>query len=177
LNADETIHHAIERTVKAVTLRPAVGQGTGVLKARLRPGLACDIEAGDWKLVCGMPDAFGGTNEGPTPGVFGRAALGACLAISYGMWAARLNVPLESVEVELQADYDSRGELAVSEDIRPGYLAMRYIVRIESQASEADVLRMIDSADHHSSYLDMFRHGVPVTRELQLSAPASAPAA
>ena len=71
----------------------------------------------------------------PTPGVFGRAAFGSCLVIGYAMWAARLEIPIESLEVEVHSDFDARGELGVSADVRPGHTAIRYIVRMTSDAS------------------------------------------
>ena len=92
---------AIERSVKAVSLRPAVGQGTAKTKATLRPGLACDVEEGPYKLTVGMTEKYGGTNAGPNPGVLGRASLASCLAIGIGMWAARMEVPIDSLEVEV----------------------------------------------------------------------------
>jgi uncharacterized OsmC-like protein len=160
------IKTAIERNVKAVTLRPGVGQGTAVTRVRLRDGLACDISEGSWSLTAGMTEKYGGTNEGPNPGVLGRAALGSCLAIGYGMWAARLGVPITSLEVEIQADYDVRGELGVDEHVRPGYAAMRYVVRVASPAPEADVRNAIDTADRFSSWRDNVKNAVPLEREL-----------
>jgi uncharacterized OsmC-like protein len=55
--------------------------------------------------------------------VLGRGALGSCLALGYAMWAIRLDVPIESLEVDVEADYDTRGELGVADDIPPGYTA------------------------------------------------------
>jgi hypothetical protein len=109
--SQDQIRTAIERNVKAVTLRPSVGQGTAVTKATLRDGLTCDVQEGPWTLVAGMTEKYGGTNAGPNPGVYGRAALGSCLVLGYAMWAARLGVPLDALEVEVHASYDVRGEL------------------------------------------------------------------
>ena len=172
MNGVDAIRTALERNAKAVSLRPAVGQGTAISRARLRDGLSCDVQEGNWKLVVGMPQSMGGANEGPTPGVFGRAAFGTCLAISYGMWAARLGVSLESVEIDVYADYDARGELDASSDVRPGYLEIRYVVRIESSAPESDVLRVLDTADKCSTFVDVFSNGVPLRREVQISTSA-----
>ena len=172
MNGVDVIRTALERNAKAVSLRPAVGQGTAISRARLRDGLSCDVQEGNWKLVVGMPQSMGGANEGPTPGVFGRAAFGTCLAISYGMWAARLEVSLESVEVDVYADYDARGELDALSDVRPGYLEIRYVVRIESSAPESDVLRVLDTADECSTFVDVFSNGVPLRREVQISTSA-----
>jgi uncharacterized OsmC-like protein len=118
-----------------------------------------------------MTDAYGGSNAGPNPGVYGRGAVGSCLAIGYSMWAARLGIPIASLEVEVQADYDARGELAVSDSVRPGYLAMRYIVTVESSAPRDDIIRMLDSADRCSSWRDDIANGVPLTRDVRILAP------
>jgi hypothetical protein len=84
------------------------------------------------------------------------------------MWAARLGVPLDSVEVEVQADYDSRGELGVSDDVPPGYTQVRYIVTVASGACEADVRRVIDTGDKYNPYRDVFSRANDVRRELKI---------
>jgi uncharacterized OsmC-like protein len=166
----ERVREVLERSVKAVTLRPAVGRGTAVTKVRLGPGLACEVVDGPWRLTVGAPETYGGANDAPNPGVYGRTALGSCLAVGYGMWAARLRVPLDALEVEVQADYDARGELGVADDVRPGYTEVRYIVRVESPAPEADVLRVLDTAERYSSYWDDFANPVPLRREVHITA-------
>jgi uncharacterized OsmC-like protein len=171
MDDSEKIKAALERNVQAVSLRPSVGQGTAVTKVRLRPGLACEVEEGPWRLTVGMTEKYGGSNAGPNPGIYGRAALGSCLAVGYAMWAARLGVPLDALEVEVQADYDLRGELGVSADVHPGYSEMRYVVRVESQAPESDVLRVLDTADQHSSYRDDFSRAIPLRRQVKLTTP------
>ena len=171
MGGSEIIRTALERNVKAVTLRPSLGKGTAATRVRWRHGLTCEAEDGPWKLVAGMTDKYGGDNAGPNPGVYGRTALGSCLVIGYAMWAARMGIPLRALEVEVQADYDVRGELGVAEEVRPGYQGMRYIVNIESDAPEEDVMRMLDVAEKHSSYLDDFANSVPVRREVRFVAP------
>jgi uncharacterized OsmC-like protein len=170
--SDNEIRTAIERNVKAVTLRPSVGQGTAVTRVRLREGLACDIEEGPWTLTAGMTPKYGGTNAGPNPGVLGRAALGSCLAIGYAMWAARLGVPIDSLEIEIQADYDVRGELAVADEVRPGHAQIRYIVSVSSPASAEDVERWLDTADRYSSWRDNIANAVPLVCERRVTSTA-----
>ena len=114
MEGSATIRAALERNAKAVAVRPSVGQGTALTKARLQPGLACDIEEGPWRFTVGMTEKYGGSNAGPNPGILGRGALGSCLAIGYGMWAARLGVPIDSLDVEVEADYETRGHAEFS---------------------------------------------------------------
>jgi len=162
------IKEALERNVKVLSARPSVGQGTAVTRVTLHPGLACDVEDGPWKFSVGMTEKYGGQNNGPNPGVYGRAALGSCLAIGYGMWAARLEIPVRSLTVEVRAKYDVRGELGVDASVRPGYGDIVYVVTVDTDATEADVHRWLDMADRHSSWLDDLRNPVPVSRELHI---------
>lgn len=171
MSSPETIRTALERNVKAVSLRPSVGRGTASTRAELRPGLECRVTEGAYELTVGMTEKYGGTDAGPNPGVLGRGALASCLAIGYGMWAARLGVPIDALEVEVHAEYDVRGELGVEDDVRPGYSRIRYVVKVESPASEDDVLRVLDTCDRYSSYRDVFAHEVPLEREVELAAP------
>ena len=132
---NEEIRTILERKVKAVTLRPAVGQNTARTTVRLKPGLECEVTEGPWSLTVAMSEKSGGTGAGPNPGVIGRGALGSCLALGYAMWAARLGVRIDALEVEVEADYDSRGELGVADDVPPGYTQVRYLVTVSSPAS------------------------------------------
>ena len=172
MQRDEQVREALERNARAVSARRSVGTGTARTKAVLGPGLECTVTEGPHAFTVAMTEKYGGTGQGPNPGVFGRAALASCIAITYGMWAARLGVPFESLEVNVEADYDVSGELGVDDTVRPGYSAMRYLVTVTSTSSEADVLRVLDTADRHSSYLDIFSHGVPLAREVRINAAA-----
>ncbi|NOT25531.1 MAG: OsmC family protein [Acidobacteria bacterium] len=168
----DDIKIALERNVKAVSLRPSVGQGTAVTRVRLGADLRCDIEEGSWKLKAGMTEKYGGDGSAPNPGVLGRAAIGSCLAIGYAMWASRLQVPITSLEVEIQADYDVRGELGASDDVRPGYGEIRYIVKVESDAPAEDVEKMLEIAERRSSWLDVVGNATPMRREVHITSPA-----
>ena len=162
------IKDALAGSLKRIAAQPSIGQGTAVTKVTLHPGLACEVEDGPWKFSAGMTEKYGGKNNGPNPGVYGRAALGACLAIGYGMWAARLELPIRSLTVEVRARYDVRGEFGIDDSIRPGYLDIVYVVTVDTDASEADVHRLLDAADAHSSLLDDFRNPVPASREVHI---------
>ena len=166
----EKIKLAVERNTKALSLKPSLGLGTGVSKTRIKNGLTCEIEEGSWKFLADMPESVGGNAQGPTPGVYGRAALGSCLAIGYMMMAAKMNIPVLSLEVEVQADYDD-GALLGTADVAPGYAEVRYLVTIESEAAEEDILTMINDADHHSPYLDVFSRGQNCKRDVHIISP------
>jgi uncharacterized OsmC-like protein len=164
---------ALERNMKALEQRPAIGRGTAVTRVKIRDACTAEIEDGGWKLFADEPVKDGGNGKGPDPGVFGRAALGSCLAMGYAQWASVLGVPLESIEVEVHADYDGNAIFGIDKTNPPGWGAVRYVVRIESSAPESEIQRVLDHADALSPLLDDFARALDVKREVQITTPAS----
>lgn len=167
-HSNEHIGSAFGRNRKAVALRPAIGQKTAVTRARIVEGLRCEIEDGRWKLVADSSDKSGGTGKGPDPGMIGRAALASCLAMGYVLWASHLNVPLERVEVEVQADFDARGQYG-HEGVRAGYSEIRCVVHIDSPAPEAEIQKVVEAADATSMYWDTFANPTHLVRQLHVT--------
>jgi uncharacterized OsmC-like protein len=168
----ERIKTAFERNGRAIELRPGLGQKTAITRVRVIEGVHCEAEEGRWKMTADASDKSGGTAQGPDPGFIVRAALGTCLAMGYVTWAAHLGVPLSNVEVDVHADFDVRGQHDVA-GIAPGYSELRYLVRIESTASEADIRRMVETADRASMVGDVFRRAHTLVPELTIIRPGA----
>ncbi len=151
------------------TKNPELGQRTSVTQAVVTDGYRCEITDGKWKLVADLPEAVKGGNEGPAPGVFGRGALASCVAMGVVGWAARMEVPLDSVAVTVEADWDSRGDLGVDDSVCPGYGAVRVNVNISSPAPAEEIRSMLDKAEKYSPYLDVFRRSNDVSVVLAIA--------
>jgi uncharacterized OsmC-like protein len=162
------IKQSFDRSRKALSLKPSLGLGTGISKTKVVKGLVCEITEGKWKFQADMPEGAGGEASAPTPGVYGRAALGSCLAIGYMMRAAAKQIEIESLEVEVQADYDD-GALLGSSGSKPGYSSVRYTVTIETNAPEEEVIKLLDEADQHSPYLDVFNRAQTCIRKINIA--------
>lgn len=163
----ESVKTAVERTVKALTLKPSLGRATGHSTVTVKDGLTCEVVEGPWRFVVDMPTSVGGTAAGPTPGVYGRGAFGSCLAIGYMMRAARAGVPIASLTVDVEADYDD-GALFGTVDTPAGYSEVRYTVTVESAANEEDILRVLDEAEAASPYLDVFSRAQKCVRRVEI---------
>jgi uncharacterized OsmC-like protein len=162
------IREIAERQVRLLSARPERGRLSCATRARLTGGLRCEIEEGSWRFAADMPAKVGGADSAPTPGVLGRGALAGCLTIGIAAWAARLGVPLDGVEVEVQADFDARGELGM-DDVPPGYTEVRYVVSIESPAPRCELDRLLAMAERHSPYLDIFGRAIALERALRVN--------
>lgn len=165
----ETIRTITERNIDLLARKPSRGHLTRITRARLIEGTYCEIEEGPWKLHADMPVKAGGDERAPTPGTLGRGALASCLAIGLAGWAARRGIALESLEVEVEADFDARGELGMDDAISPGYQAIRCTIAIDSPASESELRDLVETAVRYSPYYDIFTRPQPVSRVLRVN--------
>jgi uncharacterized OsmC-like protein len=171
MSTEETMEHvraSVDRIRKGLARMDSLGRGTARTRARIRDGLACEIEDGRWSFTADLPEKGGGTGTGPDPGVYGRAALASCLAVGYSMWAAWRGLPLSSLEVVVEADYDARPEYGVGDD-PPGYEAIRWIVHVESPAPREEILDVLATAEARSPYLALFRDPQNLAREVRIN--------
>lgn len=160
---------ALERCKKAFTLKPAMGKSTAISKVRMVNVLTFEINEGKWKFSVDMSEGIGGNNTAATPGVYGRAALGSCLAIGYIMTAAELSIPIKNLEVEVQADFNDGALLGTADkNIQPGYLQVRYTVTVKSDAPEEKIIQMLDESDKHSPYLDVLSRAQKCVRNINI---------
>jgi uncharacterized OsmC-like protein len=169
----QALNDALARVKNAVTKHPNLGIGTERSISTITDGLRCTSEEGAFRLETDLPDTMGGDGSGPSPGVLGRAALGSCLAMGYQIRAAQLGVDLASLSVEIEADFDVIGMLSLESTARPGYSEVRYHVRIESSAPEADILRVLDEGDVLSPYRDVFSNQTPMKRTASIQLPTA----
>ena len=169
----ESLSVALDRIENALTKHPSLGIGTERSISTVTGGLRCTTEEGVFRFETDLPETMGGESSGPSPGVLGRAALGSCLAMGYQMRAARLGVDLASVSVEIEADFDVVGMLSMEAAVRPGYSEVRYHVRVESSAPEADILRVLDEGDILSPYRDVFSAETPMKRTVSIQSPTA----
>ena len=138
MNIQKEIKNKFERNTKALALRPSLVRGTGISITRVVNGLRFEIKEGDWKFKSDMPEQLGGTGKSPSPGALGRAALGSCLATGYMMWASKLDIPIDDLEIKIEADYDDGGLLASSNSF-PGCSEVRYAGKIQSPAALSEI--------------------------------------
>lgn len=147
------IKELYSRKASAMTRRPVFARGHGQARIRLGEGLACDVEHEDRFVRVDQPASEGGAGTGPHPGQLMRASLGACLAMGYRMWGARLDVAIDGVEVEMTCEYDARGQMGLSPDIAIGWEQVRFDVKITSAEPEEAVQRVVETADRLSPML------------------------
>lgn len=118
------------------------------------------------------PTGLGGTDAGANPVETVLAALGACQAITYRVWAELSGVRLDGVSVETEGDIDLAGFLGLREGVRPGLAGVRHRVVLSGPETPERYRELAEVVDRHCPVLDIVAERVPVERELEVRAPA-----
>jgi uncharacterized OsmC-like protein len=169
---DRQLKALFDQKARAMARRPAFGRASGHAVVRLaREGFACDVDAEDRSVRVDLPTTEGGAGSAPHPGQLMRAALGACLAIGYRLWGARLGVPVDAVTIEVTCEYDARGQMGVAEDVAVGWEAVRFDVTITSTASRAAVEQVVATADRLNPMLANLATSVRRLHRLHIQRP------
>ena len=168
MSDSKTLKESHERVKKLLTIKPEKGQYTTTTKVRVLNGTTCEVEHKHWKFKADIGKEEGGKDAGPGPGVLQRGALGSCLAIGYAKWAAVLDVLIDGIEVDVEAEVDARGAYGM-DGIEPGYKGLKYKVYIESQASEEEIMKVIEEADKCSPILADFRKPIRIERNINIA--------
>lgn len=134
------------------------------VRARLAPETATEVRitAGSHRFTIDEPAALGGTDLGATPVEHLLAALGACQVITFQVWAGKLGIQLDEVDVELSGDLDLRGFFGTEPGVRPGFEGIRVSVTLAGPESQERYDELVEAVEEHCPVLDNLRNTVPV---------------
>ena len=119
--------------------------------------------AAEFVIDAGEPAILLGTDTGPNPAEYLLHALAACLTTSLVYVAAARGVHLTEVESTLEGDMDVQGALGLSDEYRNGFERIRVSFRVEGDAPEEQLRKIVARAQQRSAVFDMVTNGVPVT--------------
>lgn len=166
----KSIKKAFNRCKIALKTFPFLGQKNEKVTVRSGQGLTCEVDCGSLSYNVDMSPQVGGSATAPTPGKYEAGALGSCVSIMVRMWAAKLDVPIESVKVEVEYETDRRFLFNIG-DVPPHWKSIGYNITVVSTAPEEDVMRVLDLAHRQSHVRGDFEHAFDVKRTVTIDAP------
>lgn len=144
----------------------AIAEGrSGVRRIRIR----------DFQVITDSPPDFAGYDLGPSSPELVLGGLASCLNHSYLIQAAALDVPIESIEVEVEGIIDPRagGPGYESTPVYPQNIS--YVVRITSPASAAEIKTLRDSVEKFCPILNLLKQPQTIEGRLDLRVTAPIP--
>lgn len=142
---DSDIRAAQERVIDVLRKRPAMARSSIAASGHVGQGLACTVRQGDHQATMDMSKTLGGGEAGPTPGFYIRAGLVGCVAIGIKMTAAREGIDLDSVDVDVEMDFDDGAMFGLGSNTAAP-LETRVTITLATQAPWAEVTAMVERA-------------------------------
>lgn len=108
------------------------------------------------------PQVLVGEDNGPLPVELVLAGLASCLTGGIGNIASARGVQLRSVESTVEGEMDLQGILGLSDEVRNGYSEIRVDFRIEGDADEDTLRKIVEQSRARSAVFDVITNQVPV---------------
>jgi len=137
--------------------------------ARQQQWLTDEPDQGKTTLHAGSGDCAAPENPDLAPTLRVLQALAQCHEQTYRLYAEALGIPLDGVQVRLQAALDLRGLYAAADRIRAGFSNLQATVEIFSPADIYEIERLRVTVERHAPVLDIVRNPTPVRIELVLT--------
>lgn len=137
-------------------------------RASLVTGTEVRINARDHTFTIDEPHDLGGTDSGANPVEHLLAALGACQVITYQVWAEKLGITVDSIDVDLTGDIDLRGFFGTADNVRPGFDGIKVQTTLTGPETTERYQELIDTVEQHCPVLDNLQNSVPVRGEVSI---------
>ena len=171
---------AMRELDRKVRENPALGKRTVKLRSTWQRGTKALVEVGThevagkpvtprtrrFTLMTDAPPGLGGVDSGPTAIETLLIALAGCVTSGVAANAALFDVPIDGLDIEMEADIDLRGLLGHDKSVRNGFSDIRYTVTIQSPASEEKVRRCKETIDRKSPVRDTLAKPANITSTL-----------
>lgn len=159
---------------------PAMGKCQFKAKSSWQRGTKTQVSIGGWTaggqamspaprrftLMVDEPAELGGVDGAPNPVEVLLSALAGCVTVGIATNAQMFGVPIDAIDIELEADIDARGFLGHDKAVRNGVTDIRYTVTIQSPAPEEKVRKVKETIDRKSPVRDTLANPVNIVSTL-----------
>jgi uncharacterized OsmC-like protein len=164
ISASTIIAEVVDATAVALKNNPAAAVIRPQAVTTLVTGATTEVSvrAGAHEFTIDEPPILAGTNLGASPVEHLLASLGSCQVITYQVWAAKLGIVVDTIEVTLAGDLDVHGFFGLNPDVRPGFQSIDVAVRLSGPETSERYAELTKLVDEHCPVLDVLTVGVPV---------------
>lgn len=157
---------AFDATRSAVEADPVAGRGAFQASTSWVDGARAKTTARSFTIETDEPSPLGGTDRAVDPMELLLASVGTCLTIGWVTHAARRGVDFRDLRIDVIGEYDLRGYLGIDET-RPGFGAISYTVRVDTDADDATLEEIRRAAEMGSPMVDNVANATPLNGQLQ----------
>jgi uncharacterized OsmC-like protein len=161
--SQETLKAALGNTIEGLKSNPGASKVVFRADTRLEENVRCSAIVRDFPpMVIDEPPELGGANAGMNPVELILVALGTCQEIMYSAYASVMDIPVDSVNVDVKGYLDLQGLFGMA-DVPAGYTDIRYETSIESTASPEQISLLAQTVESHCPVLDTLVRPITVS--------------
>ena len=108
------------------------------------------------------PPVLLGTDKGANPVEQVLHGLAGCITTTTVYYAAAKGITIHEMETTFEGDLDLRGFLGLPDRTRNGYEEIRISVRVKADATEEEIMELVELAEKRSPVFDIVSNPVPV---------------
>src|SRR5450830_337962 len=176
-----TLNHYLSEKRSAVLVREALIDAGNAAPVALQAKVSAEGRSGvrririrDHQVISDSPPDFAGYNLGPSSPELQLGVLGSCVTHIFLIQAAHRQVPVDSLEVEVNGKIDPRGGRPGYEDIPIYPHDIGYTVHLVSPAGKEAVQALFEAVEKTCPILNLLKN--PQTIRAEIRHTASAPA-
>ncbi|MEU5725495.1 OsmC family protein [Micromonospora sp. NPDC047738] len=156
--------------------RESANTGPVPLRARVtaegRSGVR-RIRIRDFQIISDSRPDLAGYDLGPGSPELQAGVLGSCVTHIFLIKAAELKIPLDSLAVDVQAEYDPRGQAPDNVDAPVYPYNFRYQVQVASPATDEDLARLHAEVQRVCPILNLLRNPQEINGSVARVSPAA----
>lgn len=138
---------------------PGAARVTARAQGQLHPGgVGCTLTTMDGRVEAGLHPATGGTGAEACSADILLQALVGCAGVTLGAVSLALGVPLRGGRITAEGKWDARGTLAVESGIAVGMTDILLRIEIDSDASDAQLVRLLELTERYCVVLQTLAH-------------------
>lgn len=152
--------------VKTVREDPDKGRFTFRTETAWQDGSVSRTRARKFEIETDEPEPLGGMDSAIDPVELLLASVGSCMALGFATQAAKHEMEIKDFRIETEGDIDVRGYLGLPGG-RPGFNNIRYTLKVDTEATEDDLNKIMRLAESSSPMVDNILNGVNIESRLQ----------
>lgn len=161
------VKEAAMKIIGGIQENPAKAKAVYRVSTELVEDVRCEAKVRDFPVMTiDEPPVLAGKDAGMSPVELVLVALGTCQEIMYAAYASVMEIPLDSVKVDVKGDLDLRGLFGLDEAVPAGFTNITFETTIKSSASNEELANLAQAAESNCPVLDMLTRQVAVSGDI-----------
>ena len=142
---------------------PGTAMVTSHAVATLTPGgISCRVDPQVQSSEVGLHPAAGGDGTQRCSGDMVLEALAGCAGVTLMAVATAMGIAVRGGTLRAEGDWDARGTLGVSKEVPVGFVAVRLMVKLESDATPEQLGKLLQLTERYCVVAQTLKAGVVV---------------